>query len=87
MTPDTKPGHYYVTVYDRGRYIEALGPFTQQDPRQGAHFRALALVDKVRRYVRQNDHSPHEPWYAYGTCRIDLCESPPLGKLNGVLFL
>lgn len=82
---DGKPGHYYVTVRrEDGRYAFALGPFTQPRPGQTAHAQALGLVQRVRRYVTQNDWR-EGPWLLFGTTRIDLCGSPPQGKLNAAL--
>lgn len=82
---DAKPGHYYVTIRDqRGRVSYALGPFTQPKLGQNAHAQALGRVASVRRYV--NREYQMGCWWEYGTARIDLCGSPPLGKLNNVLL-
>jgi hypothetical protein len=41
-------------------YRLVLGPFR-------THGAAVARVEEVRRYVRDNDRDGH--WYGYGTCR------------------
>lgn len=83
---DAKPGHYYVSVTSRGRVALALGPFTQRGYGRDGHARALGYVRRVRRYVQAHDHSADEPWYGYGTARLDLYDAAPAGKLNDVLL-
>lgn len=84
---DGRPGHYYVSVRSRGRYVLALGPFTQRAPGgQYAHAKALGLVRAVRRYVSEHDRSRYEPWYEYGTCRLPLEPNPPAGRLNAEIL-
>lgn len=82
---DARPGRYYVTVRSRGSYVLALGPFTQPRLGKEAHARALAAVERVRRYVTRYDRSPHAPWYEYGTAWTPLYGPAEEGKLNTAL--
>ena len=74
--PDTKPGHYYVTVIDGPRVGRLLGPFDND------HAAALAMVDQVRAKAEELD--PRACWYAFGTCRLPPGDLVPIraGLLN-----
>jgi len=75
MSPDTKPGFYYVSVIDEssGRRALVRGPWVNN------HRRALAAVDAVR--SEADRHDPRAVWYAFGTCRSDADLGP--GALGG----
>ena len=79
--PDTKPGAYYVSMFDQsgnngsGRVAYLAGPFMND------HARALALVDQAREMAYGVD--PRSHWYSFGTCRMDT--AGPVGKLNSLL--
>jgi len=77
ITPDPRPGAYYVSVRDGVRYALLLGPFT-------THAEALARVDEVASYAFTID--PKNYFYAYGTCRLPDDDSVPIraGKFNDV---
>jgi len=61
--PDSRPGHYYVSVVRSGTdWRPLLGPFEQ-------HAAALARVDKARAKALELD--PKAPWYSYGTVRAE----------------
>ena len=63
QTPDTAPGHYYVSVVDAGRTGLLVGPFVNN------HAAALACVDRARTVAESvNDRAV---WYAFGTVRLD----------------
>ena len=85
---DAKPGHYYVTVRKPdGRTALALGPFTQRRPGKEAHAQALGYVRRVRRFVQErNLGGPHTAWLTFGTSRIDIVGTPPVGRLNKELL-
>lgn len=74
---DSKPGDFYVSILDSGRYALALGPFRDD------HAGALAQVDRVRTHVL--DNYPRAAWWAFGTCRLDSADDNPTGKLNDML--
>ena len=77
QAPDTKPGNYYVTaVRDDGAVAWLAGPFKND------HAGALAALPKAKRVAMDID--PRAPWYAYGTSRIDLSESAPSARLEGI---
>ena len=76
--PDTRPGNYYVTVRDGGRYDFLAGPFRDD------HQAALDLVDRCREITEGLDTWAY--FYAFGTARIDYGYSEP-GKLNRHLGL
>jgi len=78
LKPDSRPGYYYVSVFDDRRIPRpclALGSFA-------THAEALVMVEAVRALVEEKD--PKGVWYSYGTARLSLdTEYPiPLGKLN-----
>ena len=74
-TLDTRPGDYYVTVTDAGRYLFLAGPY-------GQHQDALDDVDEVRRIACDRDPKAH--WYAFGTARREHDERQitPAGLFN-----
>jgi hypothetical protein len=76
--PDTRPGNYYVSVVERGRYCLALGPFADD------HARALAGVARVRRYFAEHDLDLFHVC-AYGTCRVQPDAEAALGKLSAMV--
>lgn len=73
--PDTKPGHYYVSVRDGDRTALLLGPFAH-------HEAALDAVDEVREAGYRVD--PKAAFYAFGTCRLPDDDRQPIryGKFN-----
>ena len=75
--PDTKPGHYYVSVSDGSRYLPnyalLLGPFT-------THQAALDMVEAAKKRIMELDTWAH--FYAFGTCQVDLGEPVRVGVLN-----
>lgn len=74
--PDPRPGLYYVSVVDGGRYALALGPFD-------THAEALARVDDVRDYCHDYDGKTRSWFWGYGTCRIEPSDDEPKrGTLN-----
>lgn len=73
--PDERPGAYYVSVIDAGRYALALGPFRK-------HARALELVRPVRLYAIEHDGSGRSSFAGFGTCRLELADDNPAGQLN-----
>lgn len=82
---DARTGHYYVTCRDGRKTAFLLGPFTQTTMGKEAHARALGYVRAAKRIVQELDLR-NGPWLEYGTARIDLCGSPPAGKLNDRLL-
>jgi hypothetical protein len=74
--PDTARGAYYTSVVKNRSYCLALGPFHDD------HARALAGVERVRRYFSSHHL---DPWAAcaYGTCRLPDGATAPLGRLSG----
>lgn len=70
---DDRPGHYYVSVANGYRYQLLSGPYD-------THAEALAKVDAAKDIAISNDPRAH--WYAFGTCRMDICDSPRDGKLQ-----
>lgn len=75
--PDTRPGHYYVSVIDGDRRSLLAGPWP-------THKAALDRVDSVRSLALEVDTK--SAFYAFGTARIDLTVADfPQGKLNGLL--
>lgn len=74
--PDNKPGFYYVSIISGDKTLLAVGPFVDN------HGLALAMVEPVRAKVAKMG-DPHEPWFAYGTCRTDEDAGP--GKLNAAM--
>ena len=76
--PDTRPGHYYVSAVDGGtHWFPMAGPFP-------THQEALDLVDDVRRYAHEVSY--RSVWYSFGTCRVDLSEVPPTGKITSEML-
>lgn len=71
--PDTRPGAYYVTVYDGGRWGRLLGPFVND------HALALRMVDAARALAEELD--PRAFWYSFGTARWESTVAAP-GVLN-----
>lgn len=76
--PDTRPGNYYVSVVRGRRYCLALGPFPDD------HARALAGVERVRRYFADNNLDGFHAC-GYGTCRLEVTVDGSEGKLNAVI--
>lgn len=72
--PDTKPGAYYVSAVDGGRYALLLGPFAND------HAAALAMVEPVR--AKACELNPRAHWYAFGTCRLPPEVEAKPGRLN-----
>ncbi|WP_421948657.1 hypothetical protein [Phaeodactylibacter xiamenensis] len=61
ITPDTRPGDYFVSVHDQGQKPRlALGPFK-------THKEAINQVEAVRQYMLEADPQGH--FYGYGTAR------------------
>ena len=75
--PDPRPGAYYVSATDAGRYILLAGPFP-------THAAALAKVDAARDIAHELDRKAI--WYGYGTCRMD-APSTRVGMFNDRLEL
>lgn len=73
MTPDTRPGFYYVSVIDGPRRAIVRGPWVDD------HRGALRAVEAVRREAERFDD--RAIWYAFGTCRSDTHLGP--GALGG----
>lgn len=74
QTPDTRPGHYYVSATVGGtHWLAMVGPLA-------THQEALDLVDDVRKYANEVDY--RSAWFIFGTCRVDLSEVPPTGKIS-----
>jgi hypothetical protein len=71
--PDSKPGPYYVSVVDAGRYALVSGPYEQ-------HAEALEKVDPARRICAELN--PRTVFYAFGTCRLEEPANAPRGKLQ-----
>jgi hypothetical protein len=71
QTPDTRPGHYYVTAIDGGRWFKMAGPYNQ-------HADALADVDRARDIASNVDGRAH--FMSWGTCRTE--NSTDIGTLN-----
>lgn len=71
--PDTKLGHYYVSVRNtRGdNYARALGPFVND------HAAALAAVDKVQRILEDLNVKGFNHWTPVGTMRVDADKDTP----------
>jgi len=76
--PDTRPGNYYVSIVRGRRYCLALGPYPDD------HARALAGVQRVRRYFTRHDLDGFHAC-GYGTCRVEGSVDAAEGKLNDVL--
>ena len=76
--PDTRPGNYYVSVVQGRRYCLALGPFPDD------HARALAGVERVRRYFAEHDLDGFQTC-GYGTCRVGGSVNAEAGKLNDAI--
>jgi hypothetical protein len=71
QAPDTKPGPYYVTARDAGRYHVMAGPYAD-------HAAALADVQRARDIAYEHDG---RAWFmAWGTARIE--DSDRIGTLN-----
>lgn len=68
VIPDSRPGHYYVTVRDAGRTGWILGPYPQ-------HQEAIDNVDRGRDLA--NDANSRACFYSYGTSRVDPSAEPP----------
>ena len=75
--PDLRPGAYYVSAVDGGRYALLAGPYP-------SHAAALAQVDAARTIAHELD--PRAIWYGYGTCRMD-APSARIGMFNDRLKL
>lgn len=71
MTPDTKPGFYYVSVVDGARRAFVKGPYPD-------HAAALAAVDSVR--IEAESRDPRAAFYAFGTARCDEEIAAVLGR-------
>ena len=71
MTPDTRPGPYWVTAKDAGHYFVMAGPYE-------THKEALGAVDMARDTASDIDG---RAWFmAWGTARIPDRTKP--GNLN-----
>lgn len=80
QTPDARPGKYFVTAIDNGRFARLVGPFA-------THADALALVDRARE-VCYGLTGGASHWWAFGTCRQDddaLSCAP--GKINSQMAI
>lgn len=75
MSPDNRPGFYYVSVHDEGRNRRTIVRGPWRDDHRGA----IDAVEAVRRESEQID--PRATWYAFGTCRSDTDLGP--GVLGG----
>lgn len=62
QTPDKRPGAYYVSVVDGGKFLLLAGPFE-------THEAALARVEQATEIARNLD--PNCAFYAFGTCRLE----------------
>jgi hypothetical protein len=71
QTPDTKPGPYYVSATDAGKFHLMAGPYNQ-------HADALADVDRARNIACKHDGRAH--FMAWGTVRMEGCDR--VGTLN-----
>ena len=79
QNPDKRPGAYYASVVDGGRFRLLAGPVA-------THSEALALVEPAERLIRQRyANDPKLPWYGFGTLRMD--ETAGAGILNADLGL
>lgn len=79
--PDTKLGHYYVSVRNtRGdNYARALGPFVND------HAGALAAVDKVQRILEDLRVKGFNHWTPVGTMRVNAdVDTPPSEVMEAV---
>lgn len=76
QTPDTQPGHYYVSMIDGPRTALLAGPFKNDHPA------ALALVDRAAKLAAEVDPKAH--FYAFGTARMPDDYTKP-GVLNAAL--
>lgn len=74
--PDTRPGHYYVSVVSGDRYGLLAGPFD-------THQSALDRVDECRGLAERHDE--RACWYAFGTCRRE--DGNVIGQFNAELGL
>ena len=74
---DLKPGYYYVSVFDGERRGLLLGPF------ENNHAKALRWVAAAKEKACEVDMRAH--WYGFGTARVPLEVSPPVGTLNDLL--
>lgn len=73
ITPDTRPGDYFVSVHDQGQKPRlVLGPFE-------THKEAINQVEAVRTYLLETDPKGH--FYSYGTARQEK-GSGNTGQLN-----
>lgn len=77
QTPDTRPGHYYVTCIKDGKYWPMAGPFNDD------HAAALAAVHPVREAAYGVDPRTH--WLEWGTSRLphDFTRPGPLNHAIG----
>ena len=78
MTPDTKPGNYYVSVVDGKRKAFLAGPFRDD------HKAALDMIPAARKAAEEAD--PKAVFYAFGIARTDHDYDRP-GVLNSHLGL
>lgn len=60
---DHRPGYYYVTAVDAGRYWLLSGPYIDD------HGAALADVNVVREIAQESN--PRAWFYSYGTARLE----------------
>ncbi len=78
MTPDTKPGNYYVSVVDGKKKAFLAGPFRDD------HKAALDMVSAAKKAAEEVD--PRAVFYAFGTVRTGYDHDRP-GVLNAHLGL
>lgn len=77
QAPDDKPGDYFVSCVNGGRYALLSGPYRND------HAAALADVDRCRKLAEAAD--PRAVFYAFGTVRLELdCGRVGVLQKNGV---
>lgn len=62
QSPDQRPGDYFVSAIDAGKYALLSGPYKK-------HEDALADVVTVKRISDAHDGRAH--WWSFGTCRLE----------------
>lgn len=74
--PDTQPGDYFVSAYEKPTTWLLLGPFAK-------HVDALARVEEVRSLACELDPCAH--FRAFGTVRLEV-GSGKTGSANKIIF-